>query len=58
MRVTANGALDPSFDGDGLLTVDIGGNCDGAYAVAVQPDDTIVVAGSLRPLTGLYLDCA
>ena len=44
-RVTMNGALDPSFDGDGLLTVDNNGNIDQAFAVAIQPDHAIVVAG-------------
>ena len=47
VRYTANGALDTSFDGDGIVTTDIGagtGN-DRGYAVAVQPDGKIVVAG-------------
>lgn len=44
-RVTANGALDPSFAGDGLLVVDNGGSDEEAYAVAIQPDDSIVAVG-------------
>ncbi len=46
VRLTPDGALDPLFDGDGKRTVDVDGNYDSAYAVAVQPDNTIVVAGS------------
>ena len=57
-RVTANGALDPAFDGDGLLTVDIGGNRDEAVTVALQPDDKIVAAGSTAPANGTHVDGA
>ena len=48
-RLTANGTLDPSFSGDGLLAVDVSGNEEQAFAVALQPDDAIVVAGSSVP---------
>ncbi len=51
-RVTANGLPDSSFDGDGLLTVDIGGNFDAAFALAVYPDNAIVVAGSTHSADG------
>ncbi len=51
-RVTANGALDPSFDGDGLLTVDIDGGSETAMTVAIKPDGVIVVAGNTVPLGG------
>jgi uncharacterized delta-60 repeat protein len=44
-RITATGALDTSFSGDGLLTIDLGGN-DVAQAVAIQPDGKILVGGS------------
>jgi uncharacterized delta-60 repeat protein len=37
-------SIDTSFDGDGKLTTDFGGN-DVATAVAVQPDGKILVAG-------------
>ena len=47
-RLTTNGTLDPSFSGDGLLTIDVSGNSEQAFALAVQPDDAIVVAGSSR----------
>ena len=43
-RLTAVGAPDPSFDGDGRLTTDIDA-FDIAHGVAVQPDGRIVVAG-------------
>lgn len=45
VRVTANGLLDDSFDGDGLLVVDVEGIGDEARSVAIQPDGAIVVAG-------------
>ena len=41
----ATGALDPSFDGDGVRVDDFGGG-DVARGVAVQPDGRIVVAGT------------
>jgi uncharacterized delta-60 repeat protein len=41
-RLRTNGALDPSFDGDGRVTLPGGGS---ASAVLVQPDRRIVVAG-------------
>jgi uncharacterized delta-60 repeat protein len=45
VRLTPQGALDPTFSGDGKLTTDLGG-VDGAADVALQPDGKIVVAGS------------
>lgn len=45
VRVTADGLLDDSFDGDGLLVVDVEGIGDEARSVAIQPDGAIVVAG-------------
>ena len=45
VRLLADGALDPTFDGDGIRTTNIAG-LDTAFAVAVQPDGKIVVAGS------------
>ncbi|MFZ1687032.1 MAG: hypothetical protein WAU70_06410 [Flavobacteriales bacterium] len=39
------GALDTSFDGDGIVTMDLGSLDDEAEAVVVQPDGKIVVAG-------------
>jgi uncharacterized delta-60 repeat protein len=40
------GELDASFDGDGLLTTDFFNNYDHSYALAVQPDGKLVVAGA------------
>jgi uncharacterized delta-60 repeat protein len=42
-RYGSNGALDSSFDGDGLLTLP---QTDGIIAVGVQPDGKIVVLGN------------
>lgn len=44
-RVNPNGTLDPSFDGDGKLTIDFGFD-DRATGVALRADDSIVVVGS------------
>ena len=43
-RYDANGALDTTFDTDGKVMTDFGGD-DKAFAVAIQPDGKIVVAG-------------
>ena len=44
--VAAPGSLDLSFDGDGVRTVDWGGEGDAARDVLVQPDGKIVVVGT------------
>jgi uncharacterized delta-60 repeat protein len=47
VRYKSDGALDASFDGDGIVALNIGTSLmDTAYAVAVQPDGKILVAGS------------
>ena len=43
-RLNADGSFDASFDGDGTAGADFGGT-DFGYAVALQPDGRIVVAG-------------
>ena len=43
-RYTPSGALDPTFSGDGIQTLDVGGY-DGADGVAVQPDGKVVAVG-------------
>ena len=43
-RLNANGTLDTSFDGDGLVVLNNGGS-EEAVGLAVQPDGKIVVAG-------------
>src|SRR5436309_3357721 len=45
------GALDPSFGGDGTVTVDFGGG-DNALAVAVQSDGRLVAAGGNQDVDG------
>ncbi|MEN3334675.1 MAG: hypothetical protein V7641_4040, partial [Blastocatellia bacterium] len=45
-RYNTDGTLDTSFDGDGIVTTDINGHPDDfGYAVAIQTDGKIVVAG-------------
>ena len=45
VRYNTDGSLDTSFDTDGKVTTDFGGNDNGS-AVAIQTDGKIVVAGS------------
>jgi uncharacterized delta-60 repeat protein len=45
-RYNANGSLDTSFDGDGKVTTSLSDSSDNAYALVIQPDGKIVVAGS------------
>jgi uncharacterized delta-60 repeat protein len=47
-RFLSNGTLDPTFDGDGMVTTDFVGNADEAHAVAIQPDGKIVATGFAR----------
>jgi uncharacterized delta-60 repeat protein len=44
-RLMSDGSLDATFDGDGRVMTDLGTNGDAAYALALQPDGKIVVAG-------------
>ncbi len=44
VRYAANGSLDTTFDGDGWVSVNFGGN-ERAVSVAIQTDGKIVVAG-------------
>jgi uncharacterized delta-60 repeat protein len=55
-RLNTDGTLDTSFGGDGTVTTDFAGNNDSAYAVAIDGDGKIVVAGDSR--TGYYYDFA
>ncbi len=49
LRLLPDGALDTGFGGgDGIVTLDLGGTEDRAYAVAVQADGRVVVAGSQK----------
>jgi uncharacterized delta-60 repeat protein len=46
-RYNPDGSLDVTFDGDGLVNTDLpGGNNDVGWAVAIQADARVVVAGS------------
>ncbi len=56
VRLNANGVLDTSFNGTGIVTIAFGTNEDVARAVAVQPDGKIVVAG--HSFIGSYRDVA
>jgi uncharacterized delta-60 repeat protein len=47
-RLGSSGILDPSFDGDGRVTVTFG-DFDGANASAVQEDGKIILAGTTYP---------
>jgi uncharacterized delta-60 repeat protein len=46
VRLERDGALDTTFGAGGKVTTDVAGNADTAYAIAVQPDGKIVVAGA------------
>ncbi|MHC4550311.1 MAG: delta-60 repeat domain-containing protein [Planctomycetota bacterium] len=43
----SDGSLDPDFGTGGLVTTDVGGEFDGAHAVALQPDGKVVAAGTV-----------
>jgi uncharacterized delta-60 repeat protein len=44
-RYNTNGSLDLSFDGDGMVTTDLGDLYDFCYSVAIQNDGKIVLVG-------------
>lgn len=46
VRYTSAGNMDATFSGDGIVTTSVGPLADVAYAVAVQTDGKIIVAGS------------
>jgi uncharacterized delta-60 repeat protein len=46
VRYNTDGSLDDSFNGDGIVTTDIGFKNNNAESVVLQPDGKIVVAGS------------
>jgi len=49
-RYNADGSLDASFDGDGIVFTDFDGFADGGRAVALQQDGKLVVAGFRKDL--------
>ncbi len=44
-RFNVDGSLDTSFDGDGIIEIDLDSGFDIGFAVAVQADDKILLAG-------------
>ena len=56
VRYNADGTLDTSFSGDGMLTTAIGAGEDVSLSVTVQPDGKILVAG--RSFNGTNFDFA
>lgn len=48
VRYNANGTLDTTFSGDGIVTTPIGGSWDRIHSVAIGADGKIVVAGSIH----------
>jgi uncharacterized delta-60 repeat protein len=53
LRLERDGTPDTTFGSGGKVLTDVAGGADTAYAVAVQPDGKIVVAGSATVGTGL-----
>lgn len=51
-RFQPNGALDPSFSGDGKLTSPFVTHIDAAYGLRIQPNGRIVAAGTARSGAG------
>lgn len=49
-RLTNNGSLDNTFDGDGMLTTDFNSTNDYAASLAIQGDGKIIVVGYLYSL--------
>ncbi len=45
-RYNGDGSLDTTFDADGMLTTAFGSGYDYAYALAIQSDSKLVMAGS------------
>jgi uncharacterized delta-60 repeat protein len=44
-RLDKNGSLDATFNGNGTYTVDLDGFIDSIYAIQIQEDDKIIIAG-------------
>ena len=56
LRYTPDGQLDVTFDTDGIITPGVGSSDDVGYAIAIQKDGKIVVAGGAKD--GGYNDFA
>lgn len=57
-RFTPDGMLDPAFSYDGRVTIDFQQSTDFCWAVALQPDGRIIVAGAGRKAGGGDYDFA
>jgi uncharacterized delta-60 repeat protein len=57
IRLNANGSLDTSFDGDGKAMIPVGTGNDLAYAIALQVDGKILVAGSSIIVSNNVYNC-
>jgi uncharacterized delta-60 repeat protein len=56
-RYNADGTLDSTFGDHGFITTDFGSGSDAAYAIAVQSDGRIVLAGQTQ-IFGSFIDFA
>ncbi len=52
-RYTTEGALDDTFDGDGVARVDVTGGADRAFASAIQPDGRTLMVGAASSEWGM-----
>ena len=52
VRYNADGTLDNTFGGDGMVTTDIGGDPEWGWALVLQPDGKVVVSGQSTLGTG------
>lgn len=58
-RLNADGSFDTTFNGSGVVNLNLRGTDDRAYSVRVQPDGKILVGGeSSRTLSGSQVDAA
>jgi uncharacterized delta-60 repeat protein len=56
IRLNADGSLDSSFDGDGKAIIPVGAGDDSAWAMTLQADGKILVAGRSNNNNGTYED--
>ncbi|HEX9922735.1 MAG TPA: hypothetical protein VGD99_08725, partial [Anaerolineae bacterium] len=56
VRLSASGELDPFFGDGGIVTTNISGNPDNAFAVLIQPDGRIVACGHAHFSSGINFD--
>ena len=57
LRYTSDGSLDPTFDGDGMVSTEVGtGSDEFASSIAIQPDGKILIGG--RAYNGSDTDLA